>query len=156
MATDIYKRPIRNIGGVFSVDSALATFSGGTGAAAGIAALVQGVQWSYPRDVRYIYELGSTDEYRVLGRTRGTMGLSRIVGSNGGNIVDEQLFNACDTGGTMTISATGQLCDGKGASVIYTFSNVFVIDFGGAISVEDQMIRENVSLSFTGLSKSTR
>jgi len=155
MATDIYKRPVRNVGGVFSVESSLATFSGGSGTSAGIASLVQQVQWNYPRDVKYIYEIGSTDEYRVLGRTRGSLSIGRIVGANGGNIVDEELFDACDTGGTMTISAKGQLCNGKGATVIYTFSSLFVVDFGGTISVEDQMIRENVQLTFSGLAKST-
>lgn len=154
MATDIYKRPVRNVGGVFSIESSLATFSGGAGSAAGIAALVQNIQWNYPRDVRYIYEIGSTDEYRVLGRTRGTLSIGRIVGANGGNIVDQQLFDACDTGGTLTIRAKSQLCNGKGASVTYTFQNIFVVDFGGTISVEDQMIRENVQLTFSGLAKS--
>lgn len=153
MSQDIYKRPVRNVGGVFNVESALAAFSGGQGSNAGVSALVQNISWSYPREVREIFELFSTDVYRVLGRSRGTLSIGRIVGANGQTVVDEQLFDACNTGGTMTIACKAQLCDGKGASVIYTFSNLFVVDFGGGLNVDDQMIRESLQLSFSGLSK---
>src|SRR4051812_28697389 len=98
MALDIYKRPVRNVGGVFSVESALAAFSGGQGASAGVSALVQNIQWTYPRQVRDIFELFSTDQYRVLGRAAGSLSIGRIVGANGQSVVDEELFDACNTG----------------------------------------------------------
>lgn len=153
MALDIYKRPIRNIGGVFNVESALAAFSGGTGGLAGVSALVQNVSWSYPRDVREVFELFSSDVYRVLGRARGTLTIGRIVGASGQSLVDDALFDGCSSGGTMTITCKAQLCGGKGAAVTYTFSNLFVVDFGGSLTVEDMMIRENLQLTFSGLSK---
>jgi len=156
MAQDIYKREARQLGGVFSVDKAVAVFSSNQGDEGDTnkKALVQGVEWSYPRDVKYIYELGSPDEYRVLGRTRGTMTITRIVGAGDFNI-DRNMFDACGNGGTLTLKATSSFCDGGSQenSVTYTFTGVMVTDFGGNISVEDQMIRERLSLAFTGFTK---
>jgi hypothetical protein len=154
MSLDIYRRPIRNVGGVFNVESAMASFSGGQGASGGVSALVQNIAWSYPRDVREVFELFSTDVYRVLGRSRGTLSIGRILGANGQDLVEEQLFDACNTGGTMSIACQAQLCSGKGANVTLTFSNIFVVDYSGGMDVNDQMIRESLQLSFSGLSKS--
>ena len=151
---DIYQREARALGGVFSVDKAVAVFSGGIGSVADQKALVQGVEWSYPRDVKYIYELGSPNEYRVLGRTRGTMTINRIIGA--GNLtVDSTLFDACGNGGTLTLKASSSFCVAADAkTVTYTFTGVMVTDIGGNISVEDQMIRERLTLAFTGFTKS--
>jgi hypothetical protein len=143
---DVFHRNQQTTGGVFSTDRAVAAISSGGGS--WIAALVQNVNAEYSQDFSELYELGSNNVYRVMGRPKGRMTIGRIVGQAGTSSVEEVLFDACNVGGTMTIKATPSLCGAQPGSVTMIFGGLFVISYGIQISVQSQLITENIVLAF--------
>jgi hypothetical protein len=91
--------------------------------------------------------------YRVLGRPKGRMMIGRIIGHSGSTSVEEALFNACQTGGSMSITATPSACASQPGGVIMTFSGIFVVNYGVSINVGDKFIREQVDLAFTSFNR---
>ena len=150
---DIYHRNQQTVGGVFTSDRAVATIAAGNAGNSWVAALVQNVQASYGQDYRELFELGSNNIYRTLGRPRGRMAIRRIIGNQGTSSVEEALYDACNTGGTMTIRAQASSCAAQGGSIVMEFYGLFVINYGISIAVEDQMINENVELAFTSFNR---
>lgn len=154
MGLDIFKRNQQSVGGVFTTDRAVATIASGGGS--WVAALVQAVNADYNQDFTELYELGSNLVYRVLGRPKGRMTIQRIVGKPGGVAVEDALYDACNTGGTMTIRADASLCGAQGGGITMIFNGLFVISYGVQIAVGDQLIRENITLAFTSFQKVSR
>lgn len=148
---DIFHREQQAVGGVFTTDRAVAAIAAGGGS--WVAALVQNVNADYGQDFSELYELGSNYVYRVLGRPKGRMTIQRIIGKQGTSSVEEALYDACNTGGTMTIQARANLCGAQGGGVTMVFNGIFVINYGIQIAVQDQMIRENVVLAFTSFNR---
>ena len=148
---DIFHRQQKAAGGVFTTDRAVAAISAGGGS--WVAALVQNIQADYGQDFQELYELGSNDVYRVLGRPKGRMTIQRIIGKAGTSSVEDTLYDACSTGGTMTIQANAGLCGAQAGGVTMVFNDIFVINYGIQIAVESQLIRENVVLAFTSFSR---
>lgn len=151
---DIFHRNQQAVGGVFTTDKAVATIASGGGT--WVAALVQNINADYNQDFSELYELGSNLVYRVLGRPKGRMTIQRIVGKAGTSSVEDALYDACNTGGTMTIQANANLCNAQGGGVTMVFNGIFVISYGIAIAVQDQLIRENVVLAFTSFQRFVR
>lgn len=143
---DVFHRNQQTTGGVFSTDRAVAAISAGSGS--WIAALVQNVSAEYSQDFSELYELGSNQVYRVMGRPKGRMTIGRIVGQSGTSAVEDVLFDACQTGGTMTIQATPSLCGAQPGGVTMIFNGLFVISYGIQISVQSQLITENIVLAY--------
>lgn len=143
---DVYHRNQQTTGGVFSTDRAAAAIAAGSGS--WVAAMVQGINANYSQDFSELYELGSNRVYRVMGRTKGRMTIGRIIGQAGTSAVEDVLFDACNTGGTMTIKATPSLCAAQPGGVTMVFGGLFVIDYGIQISVQSQLITENIVLAF--------
>lgn len=151
MSLDLYHRNQQAVGGVFTADRAVATIASGGGS--WVAALVQNVQADYNQNYNEFYELGSNLIYRVLGRPQGRLTIQRIVGKAGTVAIEDALFDACNTGGTMTIQARSNLCNAQGGSVTMVFQGLFVINYGIALNVQDQLIRENLVLAFTSFNR---
>ena len=154
MGLDIYKRNQQAVGGVFTTDRAVATIASGRGS--WVAALIQTVNADYNQDFTELYELGSNLVYRVLGRPKGRMTIQRIVGKPGGVAVEDALYDACNTGGTMTIRADASLCGAQAGGITMVFNGLFVISYGVQIAVGDQLIRENIVLAYTSFQKISR
>jgi len=150
---DIYHRQQQAVGGIFTTDRAVAAISSGNGSSSWVSALVQNVQAEYMQDFQEMYEIGSSNTYRVLGRPKGRMTIGRIIGATGAQALDDALYDACNSGGTMTITATPSMCAAQPGSVKMVFSGLFVVSYGISIAVGDQMIRENVSLAFTNFNR---
>jgi hypothetical protein len=148
---DIYGRQQQEIGGVFTSDQALLAISGGVNSVAG--ALVQNVRWEYTQDSQDMYELGSNKVYRVLGRPKGRMTIERVIGAIGTTDFAGVLLAACAGGGTMTLTGRPSDCIANASAITWTFTGVQVVSLGGAASVQDHMIRENLQLVFTSMSK---
>jgi len=148
---DIFHRNQQAVGGVFTTDKAVATIASGGGS--WVAALVQNVNADYNQQFSELYELGSNLVYRVLGRPQGRMTIQRIVGKAGTSSIEDALYDACNTGGTMTIQASANLCSSQAGGVTMVFNGIFVISYGVAINVGDQLIRENITLAFTSFNR---
>jgi hypothetical protein len=151
---DIFHRNQQAVGGVFTTDRAVAAIAAGGGS--WVAALVQNINADYGQDYQELYELGSNAVYRVLGRPKGRMTIQRIIGKAGTSSVEEALYDACNTGGTMTVQADANLCSSQGGGVTMVFNGIFVINYGIQIAVQDQMIRENVVLAYTSFNRIIR
>lgn len=146
---DIFKRNQTAVGGVFTTDNALVTVSGG--GSSWVNALVQQFSSQYSQNFSEIYELGSNNSYRVLGRPQGRMQIGSIIGLSGSSTVEEALYDACNTGGTMTVQAQASIC-GNGVSpggITLIYGGLFVIDFGVQMDAQSMMIRQNITLAFT-------
>ena len=151
---DIFNRNQQAVGGVFTTDKAVATIASGAGS--WVAALVQNVNADYNQNYSELYELGSNNIYRVLGRPQGRMTIQRIVGRAGTSSVEDALFDACNTGGTMTIQANADLCASQAGGLTLAFNGIFVISYGVGIAVADQLVRENLVLAFTSFNRFTK
>lgn len=148
---DIFHRNQQAVGGVFTTDKAVATIASGAGS--WVAALVQNVNADYNQNYSELYELGSNQVYRVLGRPQGRMTIGRIIGKAGTSSVEDALFSACNTGGTLTIQANANLCAAQAGGVTFVASGIFVISYGISLAVQDQMIREQLVLAFTSFNR---
>jgi hypothetical protein len=144
MALDIYQRQQTLVSGTFSADKAVLAVAGGSGGTF-VNAMVQSVQGNYRLPQRLIGQLGSSSVARVVGRPEGQMTIGAIVGLvNLG--IDKSLFDACNSGSTITLKASPSGCNGiKGGAT--------VIDVGFAVTVEDLLIRRNLTLSFTSFNE---
>lgn len=161
MAQDMYYRQPLSLGGVFTSDKSLITISGSTGDMVG--ALVQGLQANYSQAYSEVYEIGSNNVYRVIGRPAGRMSIDRIVAIQSSMVTGEEeaLFNACKGGATITINPSGgtNCFAGEGsqlsgnAGLKLTFKGCFVINYGVSIGVADLLIREGLQLAFTSLER---
>ena len=149
---DIYNRQQKSVGGVFTVDKGVVAISGG--GASWVGAIVQRVQWNYPQPIRFIYEIGSNNVYRAVGRSVGQMTIDRIVGVQNSTSIDKAMFDACNVDLTMTLNVQASGCAGINAGQVLVFDGLVVTNTGGAIQVEDQLIYENLSLMFTGFNRS--
>lgn len=150
---DIYNRQQQVVGGVFNTDRAVATIAAGNGGLSWVAALVQNVQATYGQQYQELYEIGSNRVYRTIGRPRGRMAIQRIIGNQGTSSVEEALFDACNTGGTMTIQARASSCQAQAGNVTMEFYGLFVVNYGISIAVGNQLINENVELAFTSFNR---
>ena len=144
---DIFHRQQTTVVGTFSADTAILAVAGGTGGTF-VNAMVQGARWTYRQPKRIIGQLGSSNVARVVGRCEGQMTIEAIVGlvTLG---VDAALFDACNTGSTMTLVASPSGCGGVGGSITYVFGGLGVDEVGGTVQVDDMLIRRNLMLTFT-------
>ena len=92
-------------------------------------------------------ELGSAGMSRVVGKPTGQMTIGAIVGLKSLG-VDKALFDACNTGSTITLRATPSGCAGVGGSITYIFGGIAVVNVGGTIDADDYLIRRNLGLSY--------
>lgn len=151
---NIYKRDQRTGNGVFTSDKAVVAIAGGAASSGSwVGALVQNVRWNYPQQVRMINEIGSNLTYRAVGRSLGQMTIGRISGTPNSPVIEEALFDACNTGGTMTLKTLPSGCGGIGGGQTYIFDGLFVVDFGVTVTAEDLLIQENITLSFVGFNR---
>lgn len=145
---DLYNRNQQTVGGVFTTDNAVVTVSGGSGS--WVNALVQQFSSQYSQNFSEIFELGSNNLYRVVGRPQGRMQIGSIIGLSGNVTVEDALYDACNTGGAMTVQATASVCGGSNAGgITMVYGGLFVVDYGVQMDAQSMMIRQNISLAFT-------
>ena len=150
---DIFGRRVEIGENIITSDVVKGVLSAGGTAWVGL--LIQNFQASYQQQNQPIYELGSNKTYRLLGRPEGTMSIGRIMGVNSSLPVDEALFDVCQAGGSMTVTARTGQCNGE------AFKG-FTLTFGGLRASSYQMsadagrllVTENIQLSFNYLSRS--
>jgi hypothetical protein len=154
---DIFNRQQQEAGGVLTSDSLRAVIS--SGGQSWVGALIQNFSASYAKPSQPIYELGSNRVYMLDGRPMGQMSIGRIVGLSHELPVEQALFDACSTGGTLTIRADHGNCDGNpidpnGKPVIWTFKGLRANSYAIASSTQGMLVSEEIGLTFTMLVRS--
>lgn len=118
-------------------------------------ALVQSFNLTYSRQLTRIWELGSTDQYYIEGKTEGDAGLQQIVGPKG--LVNDLLKKLSDTCGadkrvlTLTAGSSARSCGVTGSTQLV---------LGGPVATSVQVtaeaqqfiINSGLKLMFTSLS----
>ena len=150
-AKDIFGRRIENGENVITSDSVKGVLSAGTGSWVGV--LIQNFQASYQTQNSPLYELGSNRTYRVMGRPEGVMNIGRILGVNSDLPVEEALFDVCQAGGSMTITARQGTCNGRQGSFTLTFGGLRASVYSVQADAQRLLVSENIQLSFNYLAR---
>ena len=124
------------------------------GGTAWVGLLIQTFQATYQQQNSPIYELGSNKTYRLLGRPEGVMTIGRILGVNSALPIDEALFDVCQAGGSMTITARSGTCNGEDVgNFTLTFGGLRASSYSVGADAGRLLVTENVQLSFNYLSR---
>jgi len=135
----------KRIAGVFKGTQASLTVGGTAGAQRG--ALVQNIALSYNRQVTRILELGSEDQYYVIGSSEGQGNIGSILGprntvitmlkelgdacgSPNRSVMFEAASEFCEDGGDFKAEATGAILTGFNVSVA---AQDFLVQQGGTL-----------------------
>lgn len=151
MPKDIFGRRVEVGENIITADTVKGVLSAGGTAWVGL--LIQNFQASYQQQNSPLYELGSNKTYRLLGRPEGVMTIGRILGVNSGLPIDEALFDVCQAGGSMTITARSGQCNGVGGSFTLTFGGLRASAYSVAADAGRLLVTENIQLSFNYLSR---
>lgn len=151
-AKDIFGRRVEIGENIITSDTVKGVLSAGGGSWVGI--LIQNFTAQYAQQNSPIHELGSSKVYRLLGRPEGTMNIGRILGVNSQLPIEEALFDVCQSGGSMTVTARSGFCNGKTGSFTLTFGGLRASTYGFAADAQRLLVTENIQLSFNYLSRS--
>lgn len=112
--------------------------------------LLQNVQVTYQRPINFIFGLGDTKRYMVVGRAQGSFSIGRIVGPAAANAnFLSAMADPCKNpqGANFDIKMGGG-CPTAGAqganSVTLALGGAFLTSVGYSIQAQDVMINENL------------
>lgn len=151
MPKDIFGRRVEIGDNIITSDTVKGVLSAGGTAWVGL--LIQNFQATYQQQNSPLYELGSNKTYRLLGRPEGVLTIGRILGVNSALPVDEALFDVCQAGGSMTVTARSGTCNGVGGSFTLTFGGLRASSYSVAADSGRLLVSENIQLSFNYLSR---
>ena len=152
MPKDIFGRQVDVGESIITSDVVKGVLSAGGTAWVGL--LIQNFQATYQQQNSPIYELGSNKTYRLLGRPEGSMTIGRILGVNSAMPIDEALFDVCQAGGSMTITARSGSCNGQDVSgFTLTFGGLRASAYSVSADAGRLLVTENVQLSFNYLAR---
>jgi hypothetical protein len=158
---DIHGRESAQIGGTFSVDDCKVVFAGdgssflGTGesGSGGVGMLVQNLQVNYARPIMRLYEIGTSFQFLMEGRSQGDSALSQLLGPRPlQTAFYQRYFNICNAA---TNNVNFEVSTGCGGSnkVTSTFKLRGVVlgsrSFG--LNVQDMVVRDNITGIFVSL-----
>jgi hypothetical protein len=151
---DIFGRQEAVFGGAFSADSALMTFAGITG----VGLITQQLNFSYQQHVTRIYEVGTHFQYYIVGRSEGSMSLSRVLGPRPLAFAFYTIYgNACNAANNTINLSMAQGCvnaqDAQAAGNLTTLSilGVLLQNVGFSIQAEQMLISEQAQAMFIAL-----
>jgi len=118
---------------------------------------VQNVQLTYQRQITRVLELGSDDQYYVVGNTDGNGNFAAIVGPKK-IVVDmvKSLADECEAKSRMVaFQAISDLCDadasGNTGELKVTVSGALLVNVSTGVSVQDFMINATGQFMFIGM-----
>lgn len=149
---DIFGRQVENGENIITSDTVKGVLSAGGGSWVGI--LIQNFTAQYAMQNSPLYELGSNRVYRLLGRPEGSMTIGKILGVNSQLPIEEALFDVCQAGGSMTITARSGMCNGQSGSFTLTFGGLRASAYAVSADASRLLVTENIQLSFNYLSRS--
>lgn len=157
---DVFGRTDAGNAGVFMSEGGSTSVSTGAPGAAGAAAaddlLLQNIQVTYQRPINFVFGLGTTKRYMVIGRSQGSFSIGRIVGPAKANAnFLSAMADPCvsPNGADVTIKMGGGSCPAPAAgaagpgvmnTVSLTLGGAFLTSVGYAIQAQDVMINENL------------
>lgn len=163
--SNIFESKDQAIGGAFTAENCTLDLGAGIQKA-----IVQRVQFNIERPINFVYEISHPKDanqfvYYVGGRRRGQATFERIVGGSGtfkafidgygplcsapgANIVLEAR-GGCPIGATPELRAASPVTGGKG--IKYTLKTPKISALGAAISAQDIVITETVTMLFLDL-----
>ena len=115
--------------------------------------LLQNVQVTYQRPINFIFGLGDTKRYMVVGRAQGSFSIGRIVGPAAANANFLQgMADPCKSpnGAAFDIRMGGgcpinpPLAAAQSKSVTLSLKGAFLTSVGYSIQAQDVMINENL------------
>ena len=120
---------------------------------AGANLLLQNIQVTYQRPINFIFGLGDTKRYMVVGRAQGSFSIGRIVGPAAANAnFLSAMADPCKSpnGASFKIVMGGgcpiipPLAAAKSKSVTLDLKGAFLTSVGYTIQAQDVMINENL------------
>jgi hypothetical protein len=110
--------------------------------------LLQNIQVTYQRPINFIFGLGDTKRYMVVGRAQGSFSIGRIVGPAKANAnFLKGMADPCanPAGANVNITMGGGCAQGQGANnVTLNLSGAFLTSVGYSVQAQDVMINENL------------
>lgn len=148
---DIFGRQIDIGENIITADGLKGVMSAGGDAWVGL--LIQNFSATYQQQNSPLYELGSNKTYRLLGRPEGQMQIGKILGVNANLPIEEALFDVCQAGGTMTVTARNGMCNGKTGGFTLTFGGLRASAYNISADAQRLLVSENITLTFNYLSR---
>jgi hypothetical protein len=110
--------------------------------------LLQNIQVTYQRPINFIFGLGDTKRYMVVGRAQGSFSIGRIVGPAPANAnFLAAMADPCvnPNGANFNINMGGGCKQGQGANKVnLNLKGAFLTSVGYSIQAQDVMINENL------------
>jgi hypothetical protein len=140
---DVFGRNDGGTAGVFLSEGGSTSVNG-----EGANLLLQNVQVTYQRPINFIFGLGDTKRYMVVGRAQGSFSIGRIVGPAPANAnFLKGMADPCANprGASVTLKLGGGCPIGQGANnVTLSLGGAFLTSVGYSIQAQDVMINENL------------
>ncbi len=145
------------LGGTFKGTAFALSVGGGNNGGNLKGALVQSVQLNYSRQISRIFELGSTDQYFIEGRSEGQASLQQIVGPQGLiNPILSALGNTCTANQrVLQLSAAANTCGFNAAASggnALSLESPVVTNYSLGSQASNFVIDTGMQLMFVGLS----
>lgn len=148
---DVFGREVGSAAGTFLSEGGSTLVSG-----EGENLLLQNIQVTYQRPINFIFGLGDTKRYMVVGRSQGSFSVGRIVGPAKANAnFLEKMADPCKSpqGANFDITMGGGCPTGQGANKVkLALKGAFLTSVGYSIQAQDVMINENLQGVCTSVS----
>jgi len=152
MATglDIWGRLPMAVGGAFSADAAVASFSGLAGGGVGL--LCQQIQFTYQQRVTRLFEIGSRFVFYVVGRSAGEAQVQRVLGPRPVSLAFYQTYgNPCVMGTLLFQIGVGCEVGTIESSLSFVLTGVLLTSISISVRAEDMIVAEALQMMFVSL-----
>lgn len=148
MAKDVFNREV-NLGTPLAAESTRLLIAGLTDEDM----LAQNVRVEYKQNVNRLWEVGSSKQFFIAGRTEGTMSVGRVVGGKGvsGAFIAKygDVCNIASNHITLKLDAGCGSTSDKGS---ITASGVVISSVAYSVQAQDMIINEEITMMFARLS----
>ncbi len=158
---DVFGRASSLFGGAMKADDAKISFSGGAGGivGGGVGLLTQQAQFSYNQQITRLYEVGSSYEFFIAGRTQGQLSLARILGPRAVQTAFYSTYgDVCKAAqNSIAVSFAQGACGAPEAfgntqgTVAINLKSVVLVSIGMSVGAQDMIINEQVSAMFVSM-----
>jgi hypothetical protein len=147
MAKDVFNREV-NLGTPLAAESTRLLVAGLTDEDM----LAQNVRIEYKQNINRLWEVGSSKQFFIAGRTEGTMSVGRVVGGKGvsGEFI-KQYGDVCNIASNHITLKLDAGCGSTSDKGSITASGVVVNSVAYNVQAQDMIINEEVSMMFARL-----
>lgn len=148
MANNVFSRAQNQFAGAFSADGAALSFAGGV-----VGLVTQSLSVNFSQNISQLFELGSDKTYFIIGRARGQMQLSKVLGPAALSTVFYTKFgDGCNiANNTIAFSVNGTCGTQDNGTLNVTVKYAVIVSLGLSVGAQDMIIQEGISLMFTSL-----